>query len=235
MRNDIQRALSGAPVAAPMHHTEMYTTGTRRMSPGHPGGGRDRAIPPYRYGEDAGAAATTASRPGAGPGPGSWSAVIVLLLIGGGIFAFKFVSGNGGSISVPGVTNETLGKAEAAIKKAKLDVARPIKYAKSATVKRGLVISTSPSAGTSVASGTKVKVVVSSGVGKIKVPSVMGDSQAQAQNALGRAGLTVVVNTRYSLRQPGHVLSQSPIAGTHVKAGAPVSIWVARRVRRCPR
>src|SRR6202020_80888 len=31
MRNDIQRALSGAPVAASIHHAEMYNTGTRRM------------------------------------------------------------------------------------------------------------------------------------------------------------------------------------------------------------
>ena len=31
MRNDLQRALSGAPVAAPMMHPDMYAAGTRRM------------------------------------------------------------------------------------------------------------------------------------------------------------------------------------------------------------
>src|ERR1700684_3498581 len=51
MRNDIQRALSGAPVAAPML-TDGYGPGTRRMGAATQQGGRTAAIPPYRYGPD---------------------------------------------------------------------------------------------------------------------------------------------------------------------------------------
>src|SRR5580700_1096935 len=55
MRNDIQRALSGAPVAAPML-TDHYGQGTRRMggAPATQVAGRTSAIPPYRYGPDDG-------------------------------------------------------------------------------------------------------------------------------------------------------------------------------------
>ena len=55
MRNDIQRALSGAPVAASMHHTEMYNTGTRRQNTqATQVAGATSAIPPYQYGPDSG-------------------------------------------------------------------------------------------------------------------------------------------------------------------------------------
>ena len=49
MRNDLQRALSGAPVAAPML-TANYGAGTRRMGAATQVAGRTAAIPPYRYG-----------------------------------------------------------------------------------------------------------------------------------------------------------------------------------------
>src|ERR1700733_499919 len=57
MRNDLQRALNGAPVAAPMQ-TAAYGPGTRRMGAATQTVGRTAAIPPYRYGPDDG-----------GPGP----------------------------------------------------------------------------------------------------------------------------------------------------------------------
>src|ERR1700685_414105 len=50
MGEDIQRALSGMPVAAP-NRTEMYQ-GTRRMGPGTMAAGPTSAIPAYRYGPE---------------------------------------------------------------------------------------------------------------------------------------------------------------------------------------
>src|SRR5258707_886777 len=61
MRTDIQRALSGVPVAAPPQATEMYAPGTRQMGPGTmmAGAAATGAISPYGpdgdgYGEDGG-------------------------------------------------------------------------------------------------------------------------------------------------------------------------------------
>ena len=76
MRNDIQRALSGAPVAASIHHTEMYNTGTRRMDgQATQVAGATSAIPPYPYGADtaagrAGRLRRAAPAPGLAVGPG---------------------------------------------------------------------------------------------------------------------------------------------------------------------
>src|SRR5271170_108002 len=92
MRNDIQRALSGAPVAAPMLG-DGYA-GTRRM-----GGaatqvaGRTAAIPPYQYGPEGGGPD--------GPPPRqrrAWPwvvlALVVVLLIAA-IVLIKFINGTG--------------------------------------------------------------------------------------------------------------------------------------------
>src|SRR5215472_3333079 len=49
MRNDIQRALSGAPLAAAMPPTASYA-GTRRMGSATQVAGSTAAIPPYEYG-----------------------------------------------------------------------------------------------------------------------------------------------------------------------------------------
>jgi len=220
MRNDIQRALSGARIAAPMH-TQTYSAGTRRMSPATQVAGATSAIPPYRYGEE------EPGDYGEPPRRRAWPwvlvALIAALLIGGGIYAFKFISGNGSSIAVPTVTGQTLQTAEKNISKAHLLVGQ-VKYEKSTSVKKGLVISTSPSGGTSVLSGSRAK-----------VPSVVGDSKAQALSAISAAGLTAVVSTRYSLRQPDHVLSQLPHAQTLVKPGSSVSIVVAQQGAQVPK
>src|SRR5713226_641407 len=101
MRNDIQRALSGAPVAAPMRG-EMYT-GTRRMGQSTQLAGPTSAIPAYSYGpQDDPRDRPDRSR----RWPWIIVALIALLALAGGIFAFEYVSGNGSGIAVPTVTNE---------------------------------------------------------------------------------------------------------------------------------
>jgi eukaryotic-like serine/threonine-protein kinase len=231
MRNDIQRALSGARIAAPMH-TQTYAGGTRRMNPATQVAGATAAIPPYRYGEE------QAGDYGEPPRRRAWPwvlvAVIVLLLIGGGIYAFKFVSGTGNSNSVPIVQGKTLSKAEAAIVKAHLVVGK-VKYQKSSTVKRNLVISTNPPGGSSAASNTKVNILVSSGVGQAKVPRVVGENVAQAKSQLGQANLSVAISTVPSLKPQGQVLRQNPPGGTMVAPRSTVSIVVAGPGRAVPK
>ena len=225
MRNDIQRALSGVRIAAPMH-TQTYAAGTRRMSPATQVAGATSAIPPYGYGEE-----EPGTDYGEPPRRRAWPwvlvAVIVLLLIGGGIYAFKFVSGSGSSISVPSVQGDTLAKAETKISDAKLQVGK-IRHKTSSSVKSGLVIGTSPPAGSNAASNTRIGIIVSSGVGKATVPDLVGQSEQQAENALSRAGLTVGnVITRPSLKPAQQVLGQTPPPGTKVSPNSQVRIVVA--------
>ena len=61
----------------------------------------------------------------------------------------------------------------------------------SSTVSSGLVISQSPTAGSSVPAGSAVNLVVSSGAAAVTTPSVVGQTQAAAQTAIVAAGLKV--------------------------------------------
>jgi serine/threonine-protein kinase len=230
MRNDIQRALSGAPVAASIHHTEMYNTGTRRMnSQATQLAGSTSAIPPYQYGPDT-AAGRGGGDYGEPPRRRAWPWVlvgaIVLLLVAGGIYAFQFASGNGGSISVPAVTGLPVAQARAKIVAANL-VVGPVTDQASATVPAGNVISTNPSDGTNVKAHSSVSLLVSAGQAKKTVPSVTGQQQQQAITAITGAGLNYKLNQVASTEPQNTVVSQSPDGGTKVAPGTIVTLNVS--------
>ncbi len=100
----------------------------------------------------------------------------------------------------------------------------------SATVAEGLVIGTEPVAGTRLAVGRPVTVLVSSGPAPVRVPDTVGQSRIGAEAALATVGLTVgAITQQVSAGQaPGTVLSQSPGAGTPLRAGGKVNLVLAQ-------
>lgn len=99
----------------------------------------------------------------------------------------------------------------------------------SSTVKEGSVISTDPSAQTSARLGSTVSVVVSSGLAKVGVPDLTGDTKEQAQSALATAGLKLGSTTKQTSTQTaGTVLSQSPEGGASAPAGTSVNLVLAK-------
>jgi serine/threonine-protein kinase len=88
------------------------------------------------------------------------------------------------------------------------------------------VLSSDPPEDTLVDEGSAVSLVVSSG--KVKVPDVRGETEAQAKADLGNAGFNVVVITQEDGSvDAGTVLAQSPSGGTFLGAGKTVTITVA--------
>ncbi|MBO0691451.1 MAG: Stk1 family PASTA domain-containing Ser/Thr kinase [Acidimicrobiaceae bacterium] len=96
------------------------------------------------------------------------------------------------------------------------------------TVPTGQVTRTSPPAGTVVAAGTTVTVYVSTGPAQVRVPSVVGNTQAQAQNALSNAGLTPQFTTQPvgDPTQNGLVQSQNPAGGNQANQGSTVQVVI---------
>jgi serine/threonine-protein kinase len=229
MRNDIQRALSGAPVAASMHHTEMYNTGTRRMGQSTQLAGSTSAIPPYQYGPEAGPRGG-GDYGGEPPRRRAWPWVlvgaIVLLLVAGGIFAFEFASSNGGSISVPAVAGLPQNQAKAEIVKANL-VVGTVTQRPSSTVPTGDVISSNPSDGTNVKAHSTVNLVVSAGQAKKTVPNVTNMQEQAAITTLTNQGLNYNVKQVQSSDPQNTVVSQSPPGGTKVAPGTIVTLNVS--------
>jgi serine/threonine-protein kinase len=92
------------------------------------------------------------------------------------------------------------------------------------------VVTQSPAPGTKVDSGSRVKITVSSGPEKVKVPNVVDLDSADAAAALRAAGLGVSRRTRKvdSEADDGAVIDQRPAAGTQVEKGRDVVIVVGR-------
>ncbi len=142
---------------------------------------------------------------------------------------FNIVAGGGGGpslCSVPGVVGQTQASAESAITGA--GFASSSSTASSSTVPSGNVISQTPSSGASVACGSSVSVVVSTGPASCSVPGIVGQTQASAESAITSAGFTSSSSTASSSTVPtGSVISQTPSGGASVACGSNVSIVVS--------
>src|ERR1017187_4676814 len=220
MRTDIQRALSGVPVAAPPRNAEMYPS-TQRLGPPSTDG-RTGAIPPYQYGPQDGAYAGG----GSGRKKTLWwvlGGILALILV---LAAFLVLSSGGKTDAVPSVVGMTQSQASAAIVKAGLQP--KIVYQASKAYPKGEVFSTNPQFGNKVAPNSVVTLDVSTGPQLVKVPDVVGQQQANAQNTLENDNFSVnVVSDPNSSKPSGTVVKESPPAQTPVAPGSKVTIFVS--------
>jgi VWFA-related protein len=129
-------------------------------------------------------------------------------------------------VTVPNVVNQPQGAAEAALTAAGL-VRGTLSEQSSTTVVAGSVISQSPAAGASLATGSAVSLVISTG--PVAVPNVVNQTQAAATTTLTGAGLALGAVTQASSATvpSGSVISQNPAAGTSVAAGSAVALVVS--------
>ncbi len=90
----------------------------------------------------------------------------------------------------------------------------------------GYVLAQDPEEGTQVDAGASIDITVSSGL--VKVPKVVGASEAQARSDLAQAGFDVqVVEIQDDTVPSGTVLAQSPQGGELLARGSIVTITVA--------
>jgi serine/threonine-protein kinase len=94
-------------------------------------------------------------------------------------------------------------------------------------VEAGLVIGTEPEAGTKIEGGSTVTLIVSEGSNLVEVPSVVGQQQQIAENAIEQAGLIVNVDSEDSDEPEGTVIAQDPAGGSSAEQGSVVIIVVS--------
>jgi eukaryotic-like serine/threonine-protein kinase len=224
MRNDIQRALSGAPVAAPLL-ADAYGPGTRRMGAGATQvAGRTTAIPPYRYGPEAGGPdGPPERRRRAWP----WVALlIVVVVLAAAIVLLKTLNGSASGVAVPNVVGDQLSAAKSAIISAGLKVG-VVTPEHTSSPPSGDVVKTSPGFGSSEPKGTPINIWYSTGPTTVAVPNVVGDTKSAAIAALTAAGLVPQVTAATSTTAgPNTVVNQSPRAGASEPKGTTVTIGV---------
>ncbi len=97
------------------------------------------------------------------------------------------------------------------------------------TVDKDKVVRQDVAAGSKVAKDTVVTYYLSLGSEGSSVPDVVGQSRSAATATLNNAGFYVTVDTQYSSSVPeGNVISQSPSAGSTLKAEGTVNIVVSK-------
>jgi serine/threonine-protein kinase len=225
MRQDIQRGLSGMPVAAPP--TGSYQR-TQRMGAAMAGaggyGGPTSAIPAYQYGpEDDGYDDGPEERRGR-----RWPWLLATLIVLGAVAAAAYLlfGGAGQTYSVPSVTGLTQAKAESAVRANHL-VPKVVKQS-NPTVPKGTVINSNPAFGNVEPANTRVTLYVSTGPKQVKVPRVTGENITQAQANLSNLGLTASVKTDpNSTQKAGTVVKQTPSPGTLVKPSSTVTLMIS--------
>jgi serine/threonine protein kinase len=132
------------------------------------------------------------------------------------------------AVGVPQVSGLSPSIAEKQLRAAGFKIAG-VQRQNSASVPSGQVIGTVPGSGQSSTPGTPVTVLVSSGKAPVSVPSVVGDTQANAQNTLQQAGFHVNPQQQQSATvTPGNVISQTPAGSGSAPPGSTVTIVVAQ-------
>ena len=133
------------------------------------------------------------------------------------------VSSGPGDVTVPDVTGFDQASADAQLKTSGL-VIGGVELVDNSKLAKGKVIETNPPGGATVAAGSAVTERVSSG--KVKVPSVLGLQQGEAQNLLADVNLKYSIKFKDSLAPQGTVLEQTP-KGSVVDVGTEIVLTVA--------
>lgn len=157
-----------------------------------------------------------------------WPVVVLAIILLAAAAALWFVAGPGASTTVPRVKGETRQVALVALATAHLGAKVVTSFDE--TTRAGIVLAADPAAGREVGRGSTVILTVSQGQERYAVPQLVGHTQAEAQQRLTDAKLTVGRTTKaFSETVPqGQVISTSPAAGASVKRATPVALVTSK-------
>lgn len=209
--NELKQALSLAAEGLPVREASSYEERTLLLTP--PPAARRR---PRREGEKK-----------------NWlpylGLVFVLLALAVGCWIYNaYVKAP--QVVVPLVEGKTVKQAEKVLKAKKLKL-KVVSRVFSSKVKPGHIISQNPKAGEKLGEGGTVEVKVSKGLKTIEVPDLIGQTEAQAANILGKLGLEIGNITReYSEFDEDTIISQNPKPGDKVPEGTPVDLIISQGI-----
>ena len=137
------------------------------------------------------------------------------------------LSGGQRAAEVPVVTNMSQQQARIAIENTGLTMGTATEQL--SDLPRGLVVASSPPAGTKIELPASVDIVLSKGPATIQVPDLYGRSIGEARSMIEQLGLRIAGISRdtSSLQPENTIIRQLPEAGRTVSAGGPVSLTVS--------
>ena len=134
------------------------------------------------------------------------------------------VSNGPGDGIIPNVAGDPADRAEQQIRDAGFKPVVVEVY--SSAHQAGFAVGTTPTSGSDVEKDTKVTLKISKGAQQVKVPNVVGLTEASADTALANAGFRVDHSYQVSSKSPGKVLAQDPSSGGSASIGSSVQITI---------
>ncbi len=136
------------------------------------------------------------------------------------------VSSGPEQVSVPDVRRLSLANATAALEAAGLEVGG-VSQTENGDFPEGTVVRQDPGPTAGVARGTAVDLVLATAVSQVPVPTVIGNTAADARAKLEGAGFVVTSDTATSDEPVGTVIAVTPSEGTPVDRGSRITITVS--------
>ena len=160
-------------------------------------------------------------------------ALVVAILGIAAYLVWGYLNRTNESHEIPNLSSLTEEQAVARIERDDIFTVGDISTAYSSDVDEGKVISQNPSYGSTAKRGTKIDLVVSQGEeppAQTTVPSVLGMTRAEAEDAITKRGLVpknsdLVFSETFDLER---VAEQSPAAGTTAKSGDTVTFHLSK-------
>ena len=206
--------LAGAGLSAPT----MISRAPTRVVPPRAGAPMPPPAPPDYYDYDR----TPGQRP-----VWPWLLSLALIVAVGVAFfiVYRQLSSNA-KVAVPAVTDI---REQLAINKISEAGLNPESITRtSSTTAKGYVISQDPLESEHVPRGSTVKIYVSSGTNKIRVPSVVGQSLTNATNTLQNKNFKLRSKLGNSPKPQNTVYQQNPTGNTMALTGSTVTIWISQ-------
>ena len=227
MRSDLLRYASGQRPLAPV----LASTGVLPMASAEPTLTQARTAANTTGLLPATAVETAPPRNGSRAGLYTAMALLLVLLAVGGYLGGRKAGLFGSSVktlAVPsGLAGQTAAAAQSELSAKGFTNVRQTPVT-SSTVKKGLVVSTSPPSGTSILANALLTLNVSSGPRQIFVPKVVGQPANAADSALSAVGFHPKNTTAFSTTvHKGDVVSTSPAGGTSASQGSTVDVTVS--------
>jgi eukaryotic-like serine/threonine-protein kinase len=167
-------------------------------------------------------------RPVVAPGPARRRPLGLLagaLALAGGGLALALLLGASAHTTVPKLRGLARAGVQARARRLHVVPAFSRRYSHAST---GTAIAQRPAAGTRVTDGSTVHVVMSAGPPPVRVPAVVGEPSAQAEQALAAAGLRYGVSSVPApASRAGFVVRQTPRSALTVPHGSTVALSVA--------
>ena len=154
-----------------------------------------------------------------------WIMMLLPLLILLAVLLFLFLPKN---VTVPEVTgSKSAFDAEQKLVKADLKLAPAPKEKVSTEAPPGTVIGQTPEAGEKAEKESEVALLIAVGNGKVQVPSVVGQTQAEAEKTLREKKLTIGQLQPQPPDPKAKISSQIPAADEVVTEGKPIDLFMA--------